>query len=392
MKILYVIPHYYPATDFGGPVVALHELGKELLSLGHDITVYTTDVYTKKRRVTTAQNIIDGIKIHYFPNISNTLAFIYNGYFAPNFAKNYKDSIDSFDLVHIHEFYSILNFQAAYYAAKFGIPVVLSAHGSFTKSSFRGKNILKNIFLSIFGNQMLNKVNHFIALSDREFYQYKKFGIKDNRISIIPNGVSQVLKVKNNLGEKLITKLRIPKNHKIILFVGRLHKVKNLELLIDAFIEVHKKDEKIKLIIAGPDAGEEKYLKEYAKGHDKFDSTIFTGFVNEQEKEALYEMADVFAMTSHFEGLPTAALEASSHGLPLILTTSCSIKEIMEYSAGFIVKEDSKIIADKIDYLLKREKTRKLIGRNGQRMIKQKFSWKIIVSKYIDLYNSLLKK
>ena len=73
MKILYVIPYFYPAVTIGGSAKALYDLSRALVAKGHEITVLTTDLYDGSKRINSNNKEVnkDGIKVIYFTNFSN---------------------------------------------------------------------------------------------------------------------------------------------------------------------------------------------------------------------------------------------------------------------------------------------------------------------------------
>jgi len=107
-KILYVIPYFAPAWSYGGPVKVSFDFAKELVKLGYSVTVVTTDVLDSKQRVKKLHEKIEGINVIRFKNINNKLAKNFNFYTPIGLVKWLKKNIQSFDIVHIHEFFRYL--------------------------------------------------------------------------------------------------------------------------------------------------------------------------------------------------------------------------------------------------------------------------------------------
>ena len=66
MKILCVVPSYYPAFQFGGPIASVHNLNKSFIQKGIDITVYTTNVGLEDKVIANKEILIDDVKVIYF--------------------------------------------------------------------------------------------------------------------------------------------------------------------------------------------------------------------------------------------------------------------------------------------------------------------------------------
>ena len=103
MRILQVSPVFYPAWKYGGSVPAVHNLSRELVKRGHDVTVYTTDALDSESRHKVKHMEIDGVKVHYFRNLSNRLAW--NGIFLPlGMVTQVAREIKAFDIIHLQDY------------------------------------------------------------------------------------------------------------------------------------------------------------------------------------------------------------------------------------------------------------------------------------------------
>src|SRR5665811_1360685 len=99
MHILHVTPTYLPAVRYGGPIFAVHGLCRALVSRGHKVEVFTTNVDgAEKSAVPVGIPVkLDGVQVRYFS--SNFLRRIY---WAPSLAQALRREIGGFDLVHLH--------------------------------------------------------------------------------------------------------------------------------------------------------------------------------------------------------------------------------------------------------------------------------------------------
>jgi len=252
MNILHIVPYFYPAWAYGGTPKVVFELCRELVRKGHNVTVYTTDVFNKNSRqsaVGSRQSTncieaeVEGIKIKYFKNISNSLAFNQKVFISPAISKALKKNLKQFDMVHLHEFRTLQNATAYKYLTKYKIPYVLSAHGSVLR--LMGKEFLKMLFDKSIGFKILKSAKRVIAVSNIEVEQYIKMGVERDRISLIPNGINisefeNADKVKGNFRRayKLSDK-------KILLFIGRLNAIKGIMVFgEEKFLDVYNESRK----------------------------------------------------------------------------------------------------------------------------------------------------
>jgi glycosyltransferase involved in cell wall biosynthesis len=116
-----------------------------------------------------------------------------------------------------------------------------------------------------------------------------------------------------------------------ILFLGTIEPRKNLETLINAFLEL-KSQHNIphKLVLAGPIGWKCKNIIKKAKSHPHI---ILTGHISESEKASLYKHVDIFVYPSIYEGFGLPPLEAMSYGIPVICSNGGSLKEYFENHA-----------------------------------------------------------
>jgi glycosyltransferase involved in cell wall biosynthesis len=142
------------------------------------------------------------------------------------------------------------------------------------------------------------------------------------------------------------------RDEKILMFIGRLHPVKRLDLLLKA---VQQLDMKFKLFIVG--AGElEDELKEMAESLGVADEVLFTGAVPYSDVPKFINMADLMVMTSSIEGQPRVLIEAMSCGTPAVGTNVFGIKDtIIDGVTGYLTSDDPAIIAEKISKALENE-------------------------------------
>ena len=234
MKILHVISSFPPAYSYGGALKIAYDYSQALSNLGNDVTVYTTDVKDLNSRFEIKENPqwIEDVEVYRFKNLSNHLA-TKNLPIAPSLASDLKKNIKNFDIIHLHEYRSFQAFAVSYYSKKNSIPYVLQPHGS-AKVILEKQN-LKNMFDKLCGETIIRNSCKLIAVSNVELSQLDK--LKPNNTVVISNAMNTSdyanLPKKGNFKDKY----GLPHNEKLILYLGRIHKIKGLNNLIMAFDE-----------------------------------------------------------------------------------------------------------------------------------------------------------
>ncbi|KZX09873.1 glycosyltransferase [Methanobrevibacter filiformis] len=396
MKILHVVPSFYPCFAAGGVVNASYQIAKKQAELGNEVAVITTDSCTNRLKFENRYGVnVDGIKTFYFKNISNKLkmSFLIDTPITLHF--KLKNIIKDFDIVHIHEHRHFLAIIASNLAIKNNIPYVIQAHGSVLP--FFQKESLKVIFDKLWGYKIIHNASLAFALTNEEKDQYIKMGINNDKIAIVPLGIS--LNDYKNLPPygNFRKKYNINNNTKLITFIGRLHKIKGLDVLLEAFklllIKIAKETNlDIKLAIIGPDDGFLDELNDKIAKLKIIDDVLVTGpLFGEDKKSALVDL-DIFVMPSRYESFTTSGLEAMACGKPLVLTKNNHIRTWVDSNVGLIADFDKVDIADKIFKLLTTPSLMESFGLNGLELIKNKYNWDLIESKIANLYESIIFK
>jgi len=377
MKILHVIPYFNPQR--GGDVNVCYHITKHLVKLGHDVTIFTTDFEFDEKFARTL-NGVRVVPIHCYINMQ---LFLY----APLMKKKLKKEINNFDIIHVHDFRTYQNIVIHRYAKKFGIPYILQAHGDIPILS--EKQTLKKLYDIVWGKRILNDASKIIALTSIESKQYIAMNADGKKIEIVPNGID--LNEYNNLPKKgEFRKIySIRKDEKIILFLGRLHQIKGINLLVDAYSELIKELFNVRLVIVGPDEGSLSTLKRQITSLNISDKVLFTGPLYEIDKLRAYVDADVYVLPSIYETFPNTVLEAWTCGTPVIVTKGCSISDIVE-NAGCVVNYNKYELKNAIIKVLRNDEEIKMLKENGKRLITQTFNIDSCINKIVELYRQFI--
>ena len=390
MKILQVIPYFYPAWAYGGSPKNTYELCKSLVKRGHEVTVYTTDLLDANHRLKTSSqknpSIVDGIKVHYYKNASNWLAWKHQLSFAPSSIKAIRDNIENFDVVHLQAYRTFYNIMVAHYARKYNIPYILQARGSLPR--IMAKQKLKGIFDTIWGYNLLRDASNLIAVSQMEVKAYTNMGVNPNKIKVIPNGINT--SEFDNLPERgrFRKAYNLNDRDKLILFLGRIHKVKGIDLLLKASAKILKTCDEVKLVIAGPDDGFLSEVKKLTKELNIEDKVLLTGPLYGKDKVEAYVDADVYVLPSSYEIFGLTILEACACGTPVIATDQCGLSKTIDNQIGFIVPYDSEQLEIAISHMLHDEKKRQEFSKCAKLLVRRQFLWHKIAKQVEGIYIS----
>lgn len=367
MKILQVIPFFSP--KFGGSVIVPYELSKELAKRNHEVTIITSDFGFDSQYAKTIHDA--GVEVIPFHCIANFGQFFY----TPSIKKWLEKNLKVFDIIHLHNFRSYQNVVIRSFAVKYGIPYIVQAHGSVLP--FFKKQNLKKLYDLVWGDKILENSSKLIALTDTESEQYQTMRVPKNKIKIIPNGLD-IKEFENlpNRGE-FRRKYQITDDCKIILYIGRLHGTKGLDLLIDAFHKVIKEKINCKLVIIGPDDGYLSQIQCKANYLGLQDKIKIIGFIPNNEKIQALVDSDVF-VTPSFSGFPVTFLEACACGLPIITSTQGDNLDWIHNNVGFVVEYNPSRLKDAIFKIIDDEALSRKFSNQGKQLVAEQFNWNAI--------------
>lgn len=199
-------------------------------------------------------------------------------------------------------------------------------------------------------------------------YNVERSGISADRFIVHYNGleVDKFLEQRDKAVER--KKYGIPLDKKIIGCIGRLHKIKDVPLLIDAFAEIYKDRKDVFLLIVG-EGKEEDALRNQVKALKLEDSTIFLPW--QHDLPSIYAALDVFVLTSRSEGIANVQLECCAAGTPLVSTRVGIAAEAYSEGVHYLpVESNVESVKQAILQALEKETADKLIA-NGHEIIKK---------------------
>lgn len=300
-----------------------------------------------------------------------------------------KLNLNNYDLVSIETIWSFSNYFIVKACKKFNIPYVITTHGmlhpeALKVSSFKKKIAKNSILKSLFKNAIA-----FHALNSHEKLMIENYGIK-SKIFTIGNGINLPYLSNSYLfnGHELYGSFI---NKKYCLYLGRLHPIKGVDRLIEAWTRMNYNNN-WHLVIAGDGESEyESYLKTLYSPTIN-DNISFVGFVTKQNKDFLYQNASFSILPSHSEAFPMAILESFSYSKPALITTACVFEEALKWNAVIQVESSNDgIYVGLNQFISKNDHEINEMGQNGLKLVQSEFLWDTIYKKLIYEYYLLLR-
>ena len=393
MKIALVCPASLPATQFGGILFLCVDIARELSKKGHQISIYTTDLDFANNANTFSKNLPRIEKINQF-YIKRSHVWIAFKLFFFNPSMFFQMREDNLDIIHSIGIRSFQSFIAALIARQKNIPFVISDQGGLTTHPdiTMGKFINKLVYRlqSPIIKFIINQATKIVVANEYEKNIFLKF-TREDKISIVKNGIN--LEDFNKPIVDFRKKYSISEEY--VLFVGRFHTVKGVDVLIKAVNEIRDflKLKNMKCVIMGVDFGYEQEMFNLIKKNNLEDQiTVIKKPLREYVISA-YEQSQMLVLPSRWELSPLTPLEGFAFKKPVISSNCHGIPHTIQNGRNCILTEmgDFKKIAESIEYLINNENERKEMGEEGYNQVKNECNSANMVNRIEEIYQKLIK-
>jgi glycosyltransferase involved in cell wall biosynthesis len=381
LRILQVVPAYYPAVRYGGPIRSVHGLSVALTARGHAVHVYTTSI-DGAADLDVPLDVpvnLDGVTVRYFP-----VRALRRLCWAPTLADRLRRTIDEFDVVHLHSVFLWPTWAAAREASRAGVPYITAPRGMLVRDIIHQKNrMIKTLWINLIERTTFAHAAGVHVTAELEAEELRALHLQLPEINCIPNGV--------DIPTEHLPMSAGPFGHlpsRYALFVGRICWKKGLDRLITALQWIPS----IPLVIAGnDDEGYRAVLEDLAKSLGVAERLIFLGPVNDSLKWALYEQAQLFVLPSYSENFGNVVAEAMAMGCPVVVSPEVGIASLVQASgAGVVTDGMPERLAAAIRGLLTDDAQRTEMGRRGRETARARLSWSGVAAQMESLYLRIL--
>lgn len=287
---------------------------------------------------------------------------------------------EKFDLIQTHLSYAnILGCLAGYFA---GIPVIATLHSTSHDPEQKAHLItrLEEMILRLFARRIL-AVGYTVAAT------FEKH-LGSRALDIIPNGVPAPVDLSPQAKQQLRCEIAGEGDRVVIMAVGRLVAAKGYEDLIDAFAILHRQEPRAVLVIAGAGKLFEK-IKSQISVLQLEDSVHCLGARNDVPQ--LLAASDIYVISSHWEGLPMALLEAMMAGLPTVATSVGDIPKVLTPETGIVVPpHEPASLAEALRNLVCAPERARTMGTAARARAMKEYSLEIWAKRLTSLYQETL--
>ncbi|MCX7166537.1 MAG: glycosyltransferase [Rhodocyclales bacterium] len=290
------------------------------------------------------------------------------------------------DVLHSHGMWQMNAVYPGWAARKGDSKLVVSPRGAFSKWAMQSGSAMKRVFWPALQRSALEYASCFHATAESEHEDIRRLGFTQP-VAIISNGIDVPVVSPKKRGDS-----------RTLLFLGRLHPVKGLEMLLPAWGMIQDRFTDWRLVIAGSDEGyygRSGYLEQLHRLIDQHNlkRIELVGELRGAAKLRAYEEADLFVLPSYSENFGVTVAEALAAGTPAIVSKGAPWSGLVAQQAGWWIDVGSApLIACLEDALSRSPGDLEAMGVRGRSWVESDFSWEHIGEQMAGTYRWLLDK
>jgi glycosyltransferase involved in cell wall biosynthesis len=211
------------------------------------------------------------------------------------------------------------------------------------------------------------------------------FNVPAHKIVVVYNAIDERFWVTPAEEDVARVRERYQLDHRFVLYVGNIKPHKNLVRLIEAFDELRKQDDGLKLLIIGDEISKLPALRRAVHHHKLHKHVRFLGYLSDETLGILYRLAAVFAFPSLYEGFGLPPLEAMASGTPVVTSNLSSLPEVTAGAAELVDPYDVTSIGNGLRRVLESPALAAEMSRKGLLRARE-FSWERSVATTRQVY------
>jgi len=390
MRIAYVSPYYRPAYLYGGPVNGSAALCEGMARAGAEVTVLTTNANGEGTLDVLLRQPVDveGVTVYYYPLALGGLSYSYSRELRNAAATR----VRGFDLVVIATIWGHPLIPTARACIRHRVPYIIPAEGQLNPWAMARKGMKKALYMRAVAHRFINRAAGIRCTDPLEADAVDKLGFRPPTF-IVPNPI-RASDYKNPRGSGgWRGRLNIPADARILLFLGRLERIKRPDIAVDVLGAAQVLPWDVHLIVAGPDeAGLVPQLKYQASGLGCSAKLHFTGLLNREDVASILSEAELLMMPSEIqENFGMSALEALASGVPVLVSEGVPVgKWAHNVGAGRVVPCTAADFRTSALELLSHPDHLSAMGANGQNLVGRHFDIDVVARQMLSEFVAII--
>lgn len=329
MKLLHIISSVNPQG--GGPIEGIKQLQGSFSELGISVEIACGDVPDAPWLATSGLSVI------------HALGPACMGYgYAPRLVPWLRENARRFDAVIVNGLWQYPGLAVRQALAGSEVPYFVFTHGMLDpwfKRTYPLKHLKKWLYWAWVEYRVLRDARAVIfTCEDERLLARQSFWLYRANEAVTSFGTASPPSDGNTLAQQFLIAYPALRGKRIVLFLSRIQEKKGCDLLVEAFAQVAKSDERLHLVMAGPDQTDwVATLRSQANKLGISDRISWTGMLQGDDKWGAFYAAEVFCLPSHQENFGIVVAEALACGRPVLISNRVNIwREIEAEAAGFV--------------------------------------------------------
>jgi glycosyltransferase involved in cell wall biosynthesis len=195
-------------------------------------------------------------------------------------------------------------------------------------------------------------------------------------------------------GERFLEKYPELRGRRLVVYLGRINFKKGLDILVRSFAQIARGRDDLRLVLAGPDnEGYGSRVRRWLAEDNVLGKTTFTGLLEGEDRFAVMQQAEVFALPSYTENFGLVVVEAMASGVPVVISDQVNIwPEVSQADAGLVVPCDPQATAQALRSLLDDPPRARQMGRNGRNWVAEHLPWNVVGAQMIRVYDEIVRE
>lgn len=368
IKILRVAASTYPEV-VGGVGLHVHHMSRLQAEMGHDVTVLTSD---NGDQSLPDEEMRAGYRLIRHRETARPL----DNTIIPGILKTLYQSLDEYDVLHIHSHLYFCSNVAALCSKLTEIPTIVTNHGLISQTA---PTWVQKVFNPTLGKATFEAGDRILCYTETDKQRLQSRGI-ESEITVIPNGI--------DCSQFKPTDVE-PKQQ--LLFVGRLKKGKGPQYLLEAFSELapNYPHLSLKLVGDGPLRDE---LEQQATSLEISDQVELLGEVPNKKLPRLYNESLAFVLPSLSEGLPRTVLEAMACGKPVVTSDLEQLRPVVEGTGYTTTPGSPADLATALRKLVEANGQLETFGKQARERVETTYSWESTVEQTVTQYREVINE
>ena len=379
MRVLHVLPTIDPVQ--GGPVSVILGLAPAQVAAGLEVTVLAT--HRAGEDVAVAGRLRDGgVRVELVGPATGPLRR------HPALKSAVRAAVAKADVVHVHAVWEEVQHQAARAALRAGVPYLVTPHGMLDPWSLSQSRLKKALYYAWRLRATLRRARalHFTTETEADLVAPLRLGTPP---------------LVETLGVDLAEFEQLPPpgefrsrydlaDRPLLLFLGRIHPKKGLDLLIPAFADAKLDD--VLLVIAGPDGdGYRAKVEAEVAARGLMGRVLFTGMLRGRDRVSALADADLFVLPSYQENFGIAVVEALAAGTPVLISDQVNLwRDVAEAEVGGVVRADARQLAVELRRWMTNSALRTAAAGRARPLVWRRYDWRQIAARWVRHYAEVI--